>query len=155
MSYVVVVKKVESVQAATIRAIIPDYGEQQPLWNEIITWMERNHVKAMPPLTAIFFDIGYKDSQIDIEVASPITSVAPGAGRVEVRMLPEVREMATVVHTGSYEEMPSTYAALMHWIGDNGYTIVGPNRELYWKTPGESSDVSEYVTEIQIPIAKR
>ena len=151
----VVVKKVDPVQVASIRAIIPDYGEQQPLWDEIFSWMERNHVKMAPPLTAVFFDIGYKDSQVDVEVACPIASTAPGAGRVVVRMLPGATEMATVVHTGPYESMPSTYAALMHWIEDNRYAIVGPNRELYWKTPGESADASEFVTEIQIPIVKR
>jgi hypothetical protein len=55
-----------------ILAIIPDYGEQQPLWDEIFNWMEHNHVKTAPPLTAVFFDIGYKDSQVDVEVACPI-----------------------------------------------------------------------------------
>ena len=42
----------------------------------------------------------------------------------------------------------------MSWIDSNGYQITGPDRELYPTSPADTGDPSQYVTEIQFPIAR-
>jgi effector-binding domain-containing protein len=41
----------------------------------------------------------------------------------------------------------------MRWIDANGYHMAGPNREVYFTEPGKAPP-GEYVTEIQVPVAK-
>ncbi len=61
--------------------------------------------------------------------------------------------MATAVHHGSYNTLPTTYDGLVRWLDDSGYVIAGPNRELYlhYTLPSNPDDDS-YITEIQFPV---
>ena len=63
-------------------------------------------------------------------------------------------EMACTVYQGKYEEIGNAYSAVMAWIEPNGYRIAGPNREVYLRSPGDTGDPSQYVTEIQVPVEK-
>lgn len=59
-----------------------------------------------------------------------------------------------MMHKGSYDDFTPTYEALMGWIEENGYHIVGPNREIYLQGPESGESPQEYLTEIQFPVAK-
>jgi effector-binding domain-containing protein len=64
--------------------------------------------------------------------------------------------MACVVHTGPFATIGAAYDALGKWIGQNGYQIVGPPRELNLRVPeplGNQNDPNT-VNEIQFPVAK-
>src|SRR6266536_266228 len=71
--------------------------------------------------------------------------------RVEARL----RQIASVIHNGSYNTLSQAYDAVIKWIEANGYKIVASNRELYLHnlTPVRQDDES-YVTEIQFPVTK-
>jgi effector-binding domain-containing protein len=43
---------------------------------------------------------------------------------------------------------------MMRWIETNGYRITGPGREVFLKAPGPGVAPSDYVTEIQLPVAR-
>jgi effector-binding domain-containing protein len=40
------------------------------------------------------------------------------------------------------------------WVAGSDYRIIGPNREIYLRGPDTGIDPSEFVTEIQVPVAK-
>jgi effector-binding domain-containing protein len=64
--------------------------------------------------------------------------------------------MASVIHKGAYNQFSQAYEALGRWIEANGYTIVGPNREIYLEcSQPVRQDDDSYVTEIQFPVAKK
>ena len=50
--------------------------------------------------------------------------------------------------------MGKSYAKILHWVKERGYTILMPTREVYLKGPGMifKGNPASYLTEIQIPI---
>ena len=64
--------------------------------------------------------------------------------------------MASVIHKGAFNQFMQAYEALLQWIEANGYTVVGPNREIYLEiSQPVRQDNDSYVTEIQFPVAKK
>ena len=105
---------------------------------------------------AIYYDEGFKETDVDVETAVPIANAPPdaGNGRVRLRQLPAVT-VASVLHQGPYTSLSAAYQAVMQWISDNNYQITGPDREIYLRGPGLNTKPAEYVTEIQFPISER
>jgi effector-binding domain-containing protein len=42
----------------------------------------------------------------------------------------------------------------MAWLEPNGYRVAGPVRENYLRSPGDTDDPTQFVTEIQVPVEK-
>ena len=59
--------------------------------------------------------------------------------------------MATTVHHGPYEQMPSAYHALTGWIAGHGHEIGGPPREIYLDDPRTVAP-DQLLTRIEFPI---
>jgi AraC family transcriptional regulator len=79
----------------------------------------------------------------------PESELRPGDD-VAIRQL----SACTVVftrHHGGFGEVGRTYDVLLGWIGDNGYEVDGPSREVYLTNPLQTEE-GELVTEIQIPV---
>lgn len=154
--YDIVVKKLEATQVASVRDIVPSYGEVSRLFNELFSYLARHRVQfASPPLT-IYHDAEYMEMDADLEVAVPITETIPTTQRIKVQVLPEIEQAACLIHKGPYEDFHLAYRALMNWVEANGYQITWPNREVYLRGPGDGNkiDPSAYVTEIQLPVKK-
>ena len=60
--------------------------------------------------------------------------------------------VAATVHRGPYDEEGPAYRAVEAWEQERGHVHAGPPREVYLTSPGEVSDPSQDVTEIQFPI---
>ncbi len=167
-TYDVVLKKIEPQMVAAIRDIVPSFGEQSSLWKEMAIYLKNHNARASDPSLTIYYDTEYREQDVDLETASPVTSRPPSTQRVSVREIAGVEKMACVIHRGPYEAIGDAYAALMNWIEANGYRIIGPNREVYLRCPDNDYEDSEligyadyvaldpedYVTEIQFPVDK-
>ncbi len=153
-SYDVVIKKIESVRVASIRDIAPAYDQQGYLWAELDAYLAGQNAQFAGAPVGICHDREYRERDVDVEVCYPISSHVSGNERISVKDLPGVETMACLVHRGAYVKgFHEPYAALMDWIGTNGYQITGPNREIYLKGGDDITDES-YVTEIQFPVEK-
>ena len=150
----VTLKKIEPMTVASIREVVPTYADMGAHYGEIFAHLGKNKVAPAGPAFAMYYDEGYKEKDIDIESAVPLAGSAPSGDRVKVRELPAVEQAACLVHEGSYEGFSDAYGQLLGWIEANGYSIVGPNREVYIKGPGPDCEPSEYVTELQFPVQK-
>lgn len=147
-------KKVEPMTIASIREVVPGYADMGPHYGEIFAYLGKNRVAPAGPPFAMYYDEGYKETDIDVESAVPIAGSLASSGRVKVRELPGVEQVVSLTLEGSYEGLSDAYARLLGWITANGYRIVGPNREIYVKGPGPDYEPSEYVTELQFPVQK-
>lgn len=67
--------------------------------------------------------------------------------------LPETMA-ACIFHKGSYDDFPRTYAMVLKYIEDNGYTICGNIRESYINGVWNKDSAEEWLTEIQVPVKK-
>ena len=154
MEYDVIFKKTEEIKVAGLRDIIPDYPEQGHLWEELVSYIESNKGKIIPPCLVIYYDNKELENAVDAEVLEAITGELKGSDRVNVRKLESV-PAACVIHKGPYKTIGQAYKAASSWIEENGYTINGPQRELYLKGEWNSESEEEYITEIQLPVEKK
>jgi len=150
----VVIKSVPAMKIAGVREVIPTYGDISQLYSTLFKHTGRHRARPAGPALAIYYDEGYRESDIDVEAAVPLSKDIPDGERVKVRELPAVEEMACTVHKGSYDNFSEPYSRLMTWIEANGYRVRGPNREVYIKGPGLLTKPANYVTELQIPVEK-
>ena len=165
-TYDVVLKKVDPQTVVGVRDTIPTYGDQGPPWRELSAYLEQHGAKAAGPSLTIYHDPEYRERDVDVEVATPVSAPLPSTERVMVRELPGAETMACVVHQGSYDTLGQAYNALLTWIEANGYRIVGPNREVYLRCPDNdyvdpdvyagylADDPAAFVTEVQFPVEK-
>lgn len=93
-----------------------------------------------------------REENADIEVAVPVAGVIepPEDREIQLYELP-AGTMAKIIHKGPYGECASTYVKLYSWIAEQGKSIVGPVREVYFNDPREVSP-EEILTEIYAPI---
>jgi len=154
-TYEVVIKKIEPQMVASLREVIPVPQDVGKMFERLFTYLGQRGVRPVGPPCAIWHDTEYCEKDLDTEVVVPIAEALPAGNGIKTVQLPGVASMACTVHQGSYEGFSQAYAALMEWIGANGYRIAGPVREIYLRGPGpEPTDPTTYVTEIQIPVEK-
>jgi effector-binding domain-containing protein len=90
----------------------------------------------------------YWDSQINLEVGVEVTAPFPGCGEVVASATPAGR-VATTTHYGPYGRLHEAHGAICRWCKENGYTLAGPNWEVYghWQDDW-NSDPSRITTDV-------
>ena len=152
--YEVILKPVESIQhMASIRDTIPAYNRVGQLFGEIMAYLGQNRAEPQGYCVAIWHHADYQESNVDAEALIAIPQTLQGNPRIQIRDLSALDLVASVIHRGSYTTLNQAYGAIVKWIEDNDYQIVGYNRELYLKGGAEQENPN-YVTEIQFPIVK-
>jgi len=153
--YDVVIKSVDEVRIASVRDTVPLPSEQGSLWRELEGYLAMNRVRPIGTCFSLYHDDEYRERDWDIEACEPIPGELGESTRVKVRTLPAVESMACTVHNGPFTTIGDAYDAVIKWINDNGYRIVGPSRELNIRpAKGGSQHDPKTVTEIQYPVEK-
>jgi len=150
----VALKKTPAQQVAAVRDIVPTYSHIGDLLDEIFAHFGQHKVGPAGPPIGIYYDEEYREKDVDIEAAVPVSGAVTDGERVKSRELPAIEQMACIVHAGSYDVIGGTYGQLMKWVEANGYHLSGPTREVYLQGPESGDDPSAYVTEIQVPVEK-
>jgi effector-binding domain-containing protein len=146
-------KTVEPMAVIAIRETLPNYGAVGRLYGELFAYLQAQSTQPVAPPLLIVHDEEFREADVDVEAAFPVGTQLAGNQRIECKTLPG-GQFASVIYQGAYEEIGLAYQALMDWIQANGYTIAGPNREIYLKGPESGGSPSEYVTEVQFPAEK-
>lgn len=81
----------------------------------------------------------------------PVAAEVPATGRARMMEIPPA-ELAVAVHHGAFGDLDQTYSALGTYVAEREIGVDGPIRELYLVTPFDTSDESEYVTEVCWPV---
>jgi effector-binding domain-containing protein len=90
--------------------------------------------------------------ECSFEAGFPIATSFPASGRVTISTLP-AGEVATAIHVGPYDELKTTYEALMGWVEEQGRKPGGQMWEVYLTDPGTEPDTSKWRTEVFVPLA--
>jgi len=150
----VVIKQVPAVRVASLRATVPAYNQQNILWNELYGYMAAQGVKhAQSPIT--LYPSEMREVDPEVQVTQPFEGNLKGNGRIHVIELPEISQMASIVHRGPLTRLGESYYALTQWVEKNGFRWAGPGREVYLhlNQPVKQDDPAT-VVEIQVPIQK-
>ena len=160
-NYDVMLKYVEPVLVASVRAILPRHSASGSLFPEVYEAIGEHVPEALGPhpgqggqTMVLWYDTEFKERDVDGAAAFIVRCRVPERGRMRVHELPAAT-MAATVHHGAYNTIGDAHTAILTWIEANGYRIVGADREvyLYNATPIRLDDPT-YITEIQYPVEK-
>lgn len=159
--YDVILKHVEPLLVASVRAILPNHSASDSLFCEVYEALGSYAREVLDPnpregghTLVLWYDTEFKERDVDGAAAFRLRGRVPESGRMHVHELPAATIAATI-HHGPYKTIGQAHEAVCTWIETNGYQIVGPDREinLYNTMPVRLDDPS-YVTEIQYPVRK-
>ena len=156
MKYDVTVKTIPERYVASVRQVIPDYGQEGSLWS--ILMKETAHLRIQdgaPCLcVALFHDGDYKESNVDVEIQKSVKGAYPDTEHVKFKTMPAV-QVASAVCKGSYDQISAVNAAVASWVESNGYAFDGTAFNIYHVSPYETDDPNEFVTEVCYPVRKK
>lgn len=151
----VVIKKLPAVVCATMQRRIESYDCLFELMPEMGALMEEAECKCAVPEYCFtnYLEAGYKEENILVEVCQAVTERKMDCGELIFKEYEEV-EVASIFHKGSYADFAKSYSAILKYIQDNGYRISGSIRENYIDGIWNKESEEEWLSEIQIPVAK-
>jgi DNA-binding transcriptional MerR regulator len=152
----VTIKSIPALWVASVRGIVPTYPEQYILWDQLEPLLQKAQVKPAGPCFTLDHDPEYHEKDHDLEVCEPLAGEARLEAPAQVRLLPAVESMASLIHEGPFSTLYQSYQDMLKWIETNGYQIVDCNREIYVEVRGQAGagEDAGKVTEIQFPVKR-
>ena len=98
---------------------------------------------------ARYYDEEFNRESSDIEVFIGIKE------KEKADIIMEPYECAMTVHHGGYSTLSEAYGAIVSWISENEYEIVGAPFDLYIKTQFDSLSPEDWETEVYFPVRKK
>lgn len=159
----VLVKRVEATPLAVTREVVPTV-ERLPqhlnrMAGELNEWLAGQNVTAAGPWMALYSNTEYRERDIPVELGVVVDSgvltrlgLATG-GKISLRRLPPVAEMAALVHGGAVETLHQAYTELYAWMEAAHYSPAGPAREVYLRDTQPDGHISQ-VIEVQVPVER-
>jgi AraC family transcriptional regulator len=86
-----------------------------------------------------------------VDAAMPLASPAPSNGEMQAGAL-YGGSVAFAVHSGPYELLPETNAAIERWIEANGHQVADAPWESYVTDPAQHPDPKDWKTEVYWPL---
>jgi DNA-binding transcriptional MerR regulator len=161
--YDVVLKQVEPLKIASVRAVVPTPPAQGALWEELGHYLVQARARGSGSCFTLYHDDEFKEHDWELEVCQPVQGDPKEAGRIKIRILPAVETMACTLHYGAFATIGEAYDAIIKWVDVNGYHVCGPAREIYLREARAepqrgglnlSQTDPETVTEVQFPVEK-
>jgi effector-binding domain-containing protein len=163
--YEVVLKKIAPVMIASARQVVPAISDmhqyRRRMFALVYDWLAQHALKAVASELVIYSNTEYTEQDIDTEVAVVVdkaslrSHISPIVGSVSVRELPAALPMASVIHQGSLHAVGQAISALFAWIGVNGYSACGAEREVHlFGREHDLNPSAPVVLEMQIPVEK-
>lgn len=152
----VTIKSVPALWVASVRGVVPTYPDQGALWGKLEPVLQKYQVKPVGPCFTIDHDLEYRERDHDLEVCEPLSGEVQLEPPVQVRLLPAVETMASLIHEGPFSTLYLSYQEMLKWIENNGYQFIESNREIYVEineNPDPGEDCGK-ITEIQFPVKR-
>lgn len=155
MNYNVLLKEMPQRYVASVRKVIPAYNQEGMLWS--IMMQETAHMNLQyenPPCgLAVFYDEGYKENNVDVEIQSSVKGHYEDTENVVFKTVPAV-QIASATYKGDYGQLTEVNHAVANWVRDNGYRFNGPSFCIYHVSPQEAKSAADLVTEVCFPVTK-
>ncbi|MEO5953206.1 MAG: MerR family transcriptional regulator [Chloroflexia bacterium] len=158
-TYEVVLKKVPAMTMATVQKMVPHVSDMATyrcaMYGTLYRTLEQARLETRGPEYALYRNDAYTERNIFMEAAVGIerTDADLTEGEVSLRILPEVEELASVMHRGRLEDVGFAIVALYRWMGANGYQAGESYREVHLF--GRENDLLSFddvVVEMQLPV---
>ena len=132
------------------------YDAEGTVWDVLCRETDHMHLVPDDPCycAVTFLDGEFRETDVELEAWKTVKGTYPDTPHVKFRTLPAVT-VASCIFRGPYSGIGEVYAALAAWIEANGYEYDGPMFNIYHVSPHETSDPSEFVTEVCYPVRKK
>lgn len=157
MNYQATIKDIPSCIVFSKTMTVPDYSA----YFEVIPAIGRAVQEANPDLKCAtpeycfitYLDGEYKEHDITMKYSEAVEAFGVESDGIVFEEVPAVT-VVSVMHRGSYADLPRAYAFAMEWVEQNGYRVADSPRESYIDGIWSGIPESEWLTEIQVPIKK-
>lgn len=157
MDYTASVKELPACTVYTKRMTVPNYDAYFDLIPAIGQQMGKQYpdLKCTVPeyCFIMYLDGEYRETNINIEFCESVTEMRPDFDDITFRKMPAATAVS-VLHKGAYAGLRNAYAFVFKWIEENGYTVAGNPRESYIDGVWNKDDEADWLTELQVPVAK-
>ena len=156
MNYNVLLKEMPKRYVASLRKIIPSYGSEGMLWEQLMKETAFINMQMANPCNAIavFHDEGYKESDVDVEIQISVDGEYVNTENIVFKSIEPI-QIASVTFNGGYEQTAAINEAIATWVKDNNYNFGGAMFNIYHVSPAMEKNPENWVTEICFPIGKK
>jgi len=158
MNYQAIIKELPECIVYSKKLVVPSYEayfEVIPAIGKAVTEKYPDLKCSIPEYCFISYPDGeYKDKNMKIEFAEAVTKMYDNFDDIEFKKIEKVMAVS-VMHKGAYKGLSATYAYAFKWIEENGYTVIDSPRENYIDGIWNKESEGDWLTELQIPIAKK
>jgi len=158
MNYQAVIKDIPECIVFSKRQVIPNYDALfglAPALGETVTKANPTLKCAEPEYCfTIYHDGEYKETNIDVEFCEAVTSFGVETDGIVLKTIPAITAVS-VMHKGAYKNLGAAYAYVFNWIEQNGYSVTGNPRESYIDGIWNKESEADWLTEVQVPVAKK
>ena len=156
MNYVVNLKTVPELYVASVRKVIANYTAEGELWRLLMPEIGKQKCKTATPCYAIsvYHDKEFVESNADVEVRFAVEGKYADTSEVKFKTIPPVNA-AACIFKGGYEQIAAVNEAIAEWANENGYEFNGAAFWIYHKSPYETKNPNDYVTEVCFPVKKK
>lgn len=156
MNYVVNLKTIPELYVACVRKVIANYMAEGELWQLLMPEIGKQKCKATTPCysMAVYHDKEFVESNADVEVRFAVDGKYDDAGEVKFKTIPAAT-VAACTFQGGYAQIAAVNEAIAKWANGNGYEFNGAAFWIYHKSPYETKNPEDYVTEVCFPVKKK
>ena len=163
--YEVVLKQGMAQTLVSLRETIPTIDAMVryrcSMYTDVYSWLDDQRIKPIGQELALYHNTEYFEENIEMEAGVIINKTVmppqqlPTYGTMRIYELPAAPILASLVHRGSFYDVPQAMSALFIWVGTNGYTASGPYREIHlFGRENDLTDVEHITLEMQVPVEK-
>lgn len=154
--YRVIMKSLPQMNVAYRKLYLSSYADLFHHMPEMGLAMEQAGCACAVPENCFttYLDNEYRETDINAEICEAVTELKEDNEDICFKFIPEVEYAACVLHKGPYDQLPQAYSAIVLFIEENGYEIVGNQREVYIDGVWNKDTPNEWLTEIQFPVKK-
>lgn len=156
MNYVVNFKTIPELYVASVRKVIANYQAEGDLWHLLMPEIAKQKCKEVSPCyaMAVYHDKCFVESDADVEVRFAVEGNYKNTKEVIFKNVPAV-EVASCVFKGTYDQIARVNEAIANWVNENDYEFCGAAFWIYHKSPYETKNPDDYVTEVCFPIKRK
>jgi effector-binding domain-containing protein len=118
--------------------------------------MQAQNIFPAGPMIGVYYNSPDEvaGSELEWDMGFPVTPQAEPISPLEKRTW-EYSQVASIIHTGAYEDTGTSIMKVAEWMQANDYVQVGPVLERYLVMPTPETKPEELKSEIWIPCEKR
>lgn len=158
MNYVATIKELPACIVYSRKATVARYSDFMTLIPAIGAEVSAKYpdLKCTSPeyCFMVYLDREYREQDIHVEFCEAVEQMKPDFGDYHFQRLDPITALS-IFHKGPYAGLGEAYAYAFQWIEENGYRCCGPCRESYIDGIWNKELEADWLTEIQIPVAKK